>query len=136
MGLVKRRVTSHAYTVEEKDKQQYLHKLNLDHLANMIADHGLTHSFYEFIFCSDELGVHLQREEVERWVKKGVHFQPEEVERWVKKGSRVVASLLSLDKRQFTANIIENASGDLVAHHQIFAGKTEACGGRVHIFAL
>jgi hypothetical protein len=115
MGLVKRRVTSHAYTVEEKDKQQHLHKLNLDHLAKMIADHGLTP---EFIFCSDELGVHLQ---------------PEEVERWVKKGSKVVASSLSLDKRQFTANIIANASGDLVAHHQIFGGKTEACLPDVNI---
>lgn len=115
MRLVKRRVTSHAYTVEEKEKQQYLHKLNLDHLAKMIADDGLTP---EFIFCTDELGVHLQ---------------PVEVERWVKKGSKVVASSLSLDKRQFTANIIANASGDLVAHHQIFGGKTDACLPDVNI---
>ena len=68
MGLVKRRLTSHAYTIEEKEKQEYLHRLNLDHLAEMIADDGLTP---EFIFCTDELGVHLQLEEVERWVKKG-----------------------------------------------------------------
>ena len=109
MGLVKRRVTSHAYTVEEKEKQEYLHRLNLDHLAKMIADDGLTP---EFIFCTDELGVHLQ---------------PEEVERWVKKGSKVVASTLSLDKRQFTANIIANAAGEMIGHHQIFGGKTDAC---------
>jgi hypothetical protein len=50
MGSVKRRVTSHAYTAEEKEKQEYLHKLNLDHLAKMIAEKGLTP---EFIFCSD-----------------------------------------------------------------------------------
>ena len=109
MGLVKRRVTSHSYTPEERAKQEILHKLNLDHLAKMIADDGLTS---DFIFCSDELGVNLQ---------------PEEVERWVKKGSKVVSSALSKDKRAFTANIIANASGDLVAHHQIFAGKTDAC---------
>jgi hypothetical protein len=109
MGLVKRRVTSHTYTPEERTKQEMLHKLNLDHLAKMIADDGLTP---DFIFCTDELGVNLQ---------------PEEVERWVKKGSKVVSSALSKDKRAFTANIIANASGDLVAHHQIFAGKTDAC---------
>lgn len=109
MGLVKRRVTSHAYTPEERTKQEYLHKLNLDHLAKMIADDGLT---AEFIFCTDELGVNLQ---------------PEEVERWVKKGSKVVSSTLSLDKRAFTANIMANAAGELIAHHQIFGGKTDAC---------
>ena len=109
MGLVKRRVTSYTYTPEERTKQEMLHKLNLDHLAKMIADDGLTP---DFIFCTDELGVNLQ---------------PEGVERWVKKGSKVVSSALSKDKRAFTANIIANASGDLVAHHQIFAGKTDAC---------
>lgn len=109
MGLVKRRVTSHSYSPEERTKQEMLHKLNLDHLAKMIADDGLTS---DFIFCADKLGVNLQ---------------PEEVERWVKKGSKVVSSALSKDKRAFTANIIANASGDLVAHHQIFAGKTDAC---------
>ena len=109
MGLVKWRVTSHAYTVQEREKQEQLHQLNLDHLAKMIADDGLT---ADFIFCTDELGVNLQ---------------PEEVERWVKKGAKVVSSSLSLDKRSFTANIIANARGNVVCHHQIFGGKTEAC---------
>ena len=109
MGLVKRRVTSHAYSTQEREKQSHLHQLNLDHLAKMIAEDGLTS---DFIFCTDELGVNLQ---------------PEEVERWVKKGAKVVSSSLSLDKRSFTANIIANATGEVIAHHQIFGGKTEAC---------
>jgi hypothetical protein len=109
MGLVKRRLISHAYTVEEKEKQEYLHKLNLDHLEKMIAGKGLTP---KFICCTDELGGHLR---------------PEEVERWVRKGSKVVASTLSLDKWQFTANIIANAAGEMAGHHQIYGGKTDAC---------
>ena len=34
---------------------------------------------------------------------------------------------MSLDKRSFTANIIANATGEVIAHHQIFGEKTEAC---------
>jgi hypothetical protein len=108
MSLVKRRVTSHAYTAQEREKQAHLHQLNLDHLSVMISE-GLTANF---IFCTDELGVNLQ---------------PEEVERWVKKGTKVVSFSLSADKRSFTANIIANAAGEVIAHHQIFGGKTEAC---------
>jgi hypothetical protein len=102
MGSVKRRVISHAYTVEEKEKQEYLHKLNLDHLEKMIAGKGLPP---KFISCTDELGGHLRP----------------------RKGLKVVASTLSLDKRQFTANIIANAAGEMAGHHQIFGGKTDAC---------
>ena len=109
MSLVKRRVTSHAYTIQEREKQAQLHQLNLDHLSKMISEDGLMPSF---IFCTDEIGVNLQ---------------PEEVERWVKKGTKVVSSSLSADKRSFAANIIANASGEVIAHHQIFGGKTEAC---------
>lgn len=76
---------------------------NLDHLAKEIADDGFTS---DFILCFDELDVNLQ---------------PEEVDRWVKKGSKVVPSALSKEKRAFIANTIANASGDSVAHHQIFA---------------
>ena len=74
----------------------------------MIAEDGLT---ADFVFCTDELGANLQ---------------PEEVKRWVKRGAKVVSSSLSLGKRSFTANIIANARGDVVCHHQIFGGKTEA----------
>lgn len=105
MGLVKRRVTSHTNTADEMEKQKTLHLLNLDHLAKLIVEDGL-------IYCTDEVGVLLQ---------------PEEVERWVKRGSKVVSSTLSKDKRAFTANIIANASGNIVTHHQIFEGKTDAC---------
>ena len=52
MSLVKRRVTSHAYTIQEREKQAQLHQLNLDHLSKMISEDGLMPSF---IFCIDEV---------------------------------------------------------------------------------
>lgn len=106
MGFSKRRVTSHKYSDEDCELQDYLHKCNLDHLAIMITE-GLEE---EFIFCCDEVGVHMQ---------------PEEVERWVPTGATSVPSKLNGDKRQFTANIFANAAGEVIAHHQIFAGRSD-----------
>ena len=112
-----RRVTSNLFTPVQLAKQDELHQFNLERLAVLKSEKGLTD---EFIVGKDEVGVFLFLQEKERWEKKG---------------TKNVTSAGAADKRQYTGDIVTNALGEMLFHQQIFSGNVLCEGWCVHIFS-
>ena len=109
MGLVVRHITSHdAASPDEVEQQQRLHQLNVEYVA-IALDEKLPR---KFIMGSDEFGM---------------YFFPSGNWKWEKKGAKQVSSDLADDKRQYTGDIVHNATGDIILAVMIFAGRTNAC---------
>ena len=56
-----------------------------------------------------------------------MYFFPSGNWKWEKKGAKQVSSDLADDKRQYTGDIVHNATGDSILAVMIFAGRTNSC---------
>jgi hypothetical protein len=114
LKLVPRRTSGSRVQPDAQEKQEALHKLTVQRIAVHLSE-GLNP---KYIIGADEFGSHLF---------------PQETWRWSKKGSTNVTSAVKEDKRQYTGDIAHNGAGQIVAVHQIFAGKTTASLPSLHI---
>lgn len=106
-GYVVRRRSKYKATLKEIEAQDKLHEYNLQRLAYLKREKNLRD---DMIVAGDETNT---------------YFFPGENEIWERKGG-AAESCLKEDKRNYTNNIWNNANGELLFHHQIFFGKTEA----------
>ena len=104
--LVVRRFTGFRASPEAAATQLRLHGLNLNRLALALDDGWLTE---KYILGADEVGIH--------------HF-PQLSHKWARLGATAVMRADKDDKRQFTADIANNAAGEVISVHVIFQGKT------------
>jgi hypothetical protein len=142
MGLSWRRVTGSAVSIADQTKQDELHKLNLERLAIMLAGIDGPPLQLKYLMGADEFGMHLfPHGELVRCgslcLMRSLHISNLSIHeaalllsnaftdnyKWEEKGAQHVKTSLKEDKRQYTGDICVNALGQVVAVHQIFAGK-------------
>lgn len=99
--------SSYKATIKEIEAQDQLHAYNLECLAYLKRTKGLRD---DMICGGDETNTYLFPGQNEIWEMKGGEAE----------------SCLKEDKRNYTNNIWNNAAGEVLFHHQIFFGKTEA----------
>jgi hypothetical protein len=105
LDFVHRKITQRKIFEEISDKQSTLMSQLKDQLACDFKDGVLPC----FMIMSDELGLMLM---------------PQDGFTWAQRGGKQVLVYQKEDKRQYTANIVHNAAGELVTFQIIYTGKT------------
>lgn len=107
LNLARRRITSHcAASPAQVELQRRLHELNVDKIAIARVE-GLHDCF---LLCSDEFGQKLG---------------PCSSYKWVRRDDKETASDRKEDKRQYTADVVNTANGDVPIVVQIWEGSTD-----------